>query len=460
MVEERELSGQQQLEKVKEQGQKTAKTSFDEFSNALEILDNFGGFDLVSGTVKGSEDMDAANEATKTNFLKTDAHAEERKRLKNRLKNLSALLSEKDNVGDMVEACQEVSAASKQLLNQNVKNALDATLRLETNYKAVAAFFQNANGDKPVRNVTIMNAPLEQLSDLDNPRFRKLISEEFEGKYNRLDLSNHYSLLSVPGYLGGKQEIDEWARVCHENKVMLVTDFQNTSSPQETMKLFESGKFTGADAYKANAMVTCNWLVARGADLEAGEKTPLYIPPSTALAGRMHANNMAQVSAGKKFGVLRSIKGCRFDVKANDLADLGDKGLVPMVYEYGQVQAFSSKTLFNGTNLGLQTYSVVRTFDWLTKSMMDYLNRMLFQNISSNMEMDIHKEIARFLDKCKREKNIIEKFGQITVKRDPKQKDRVFINVHITPFFPAKNFILKLDGKGGEDPEWDVSITE
>jgi phage tail sheath protein FI len=135
-------------------------------------------------------------------------------------------------------------------------------------------------------------------------------------------------------------------------------------------------------------------------------------------------------------------------------------GLVPMVYEFGQVQAFSPKTLFNGTNLGLQTYSVVRTFDWLSKSIMDYLNRMLFQNISKNMEMDIRKELSRFLDQCKREKNIIENFGKVDVERDPNQRDRVNLRVHITPYFPAKSFVIKLDGKGGENPDWKASMEE
>lgn len=53
-----------------------------------------------------------------------------------------------------------------------------------------------------------------------------------------------------------------------------------------------------------------------------------------------------------------------------------------MVNEYGKVMAFSAKTLFNGDNLGLQTYSVVRVFDYVTKVLMDFLNRRAFENFN------------------------------------------------------------------------------
>ncbi len=277
-------------------------------------------------------------------------------------------------------------------------------------------------------------------------------------KYDRLDLMNNYGLVVVPGSLGSKEIIDEWARRAHDTKAMLVTDFHNLSSADQVMKLFEKSKLTGAEAFRANVMMTCNWLVGRDAVAEAGEKDPLYVPPAGALAGLIYSTNIAQVAAGNKHGGLRGVKGCRFDIRATDLSNLADMGLVPMVFEFGKVQAFSSKTLFNGTNIGLQTYSVVRTFDWLTKGMMDYLNRMLFQNISVNMEMDVNKEISRFLDKCQREHKIIEKFGSVTVKRDPNQRDRMLVSANIMPFFPAKNFVLRLDGRGGEDPEWNASV--
>lgn len=428
--------------------------------DALRLLDPVGGFDLVSTTVDKAENLDPGEPVMKEIFLTEAESRAERRELKNRLRAWIDLLSGATNPGEMVEKSEAQAQATQHLLHANVKTALDASRKLEENYRSVAMFYKNAAGDKPVRNVSLVNAPLEQIKDLDNPVFFNAIADELRDKYDRLDLMNNYSLMVLPGYLGAKAVIDKWARLAHENKVMLVTDFRNLNSPEQVIKLFEAGKFTGAEDFRANVMMTCNWLVGRERAAEAGEEAPLYIPPSTALAGRMYANNLAQVTAGKKYGALYEVQGVKFDVRANVLEEMVSMGLVPMVYEFGQVQAFSPKTLFNGTNLGLQTYSVVRTFDWLTKSIMDYLNRMLFQNISKNMEMDIRKEISRFLDQCKREKRVIETFGKVDVQRDPNQLDRVVLNVHITPYFPAKSFIIKLDGKGGQSPDWDAQYAE
>jgi hypothetical protein len=230
---------------------------------------------------------------------------------------------------------------------------------------------------------------------------------------------------------------------------MMVTDFMDLENTNQVMRLFENAKMTGADDFRANVIMTCNWLAAREQYKEDGEENPLFLPPSAALAGKMYSGNMAQVSAGTH-GVLSGIPGVRFTVYANDMAKLGDMGLVPMAFEYGQVQAMAKSTLFNGNNLGMQTYSVVRTFDWLTKVLMDYLNRKVFTNISVNEEMAINKEISTFMDKCVREFKFLEKFGKVEIKRDATQRDKVHVYIHATPYFPAKNFVLRLDGKSGE----------
>lgn len=454
MAEKEELQQQGQAAKTRT-GERVEANAVEE---ALGILDEHGGFGLLATTVEDAENMDPDSAALKEIFLTETENKKARKRLKNRLKYWAELLQSQSNVGDMIEQSNTLAEQSGKLLNENLKKALDATQKLESNYRAVADYYRNAGGDKPIKNVTIVNASLEQAKNLDDPKVLNLVSEELTDKYDRLDLMNNYGLVVVPGTLGSKEVIDEWARRAHDTKAMLVTDFHNLNSADQVMKLFEKSKLTGAEAFRANVMMTANWLVGRDAVTEAGEKEPLYVPPSGALAGLIYSTNISQVAAGNKFGGLRGVKGCRFDIRATDLSNLADMGLVPMVYEFGKVQAFSSKTLFNGTNIGLQTYSVVRTFDWLTKGMMDYLNRMLFQNISVNMEMDINKEISRFLDKCQREYKFIEKFGAVTVKRDPNQKDRVFVSANIMPFFPAKNFVLRLDGRGGEDPEWNTAV--
>jgi hypothetical protein len=137
-------------------------------------------------------------------------------------------------------------------------------------------------------------------------------------------------------------------------------------------------------------------------------------------------------------------------------------GLVPMVDEYSQVMAFSGKTLFNGDNLGLQTYSVVRVFDHITKVLFDFLNRKAFENWTTRTEADLRSQIVKFLDGIKGPKKLIEKFKVLRIEQDPNQKDRVLLDIHVKPYFPAKSFVIQLHGRKGEDelPDWEAEYNQ
>ncbi|MBR5973544.1 MAG: type VI secretion system contractile sheath protein TssC, partial [Paludibacteraceae bacterium] len=114
-----------------------------------------------------------------------------------------------------------------------------------------------------------------------------------------------------------------------------------------------------------------------------------------------------------------------------------------------------AKTLFNGDNLGLQTYSVVRVFDYVTKVLFDFLNRRSFENWSGKTERDLRSQIVKFLDGIQGPSKLIEKSKIIRLEQDPNQKDRIYLDIHITPYFPAKSFVIKLDGtKGNDEAEW------
>ena len=119
---------------------------------------------------------------------------------------------------------------------------------------------------------------------------------------------------------------------------------------------------------------------------------------------------MSQVAAGKKYGALNEIDGVSFQLKKSEIAQLEKMGLIPMVNEYGKVMPFSAKTLFNGDNIGLQTYSVVRVFDYVTKVLIDFLNRRAFENFNVNTRMDIQRQIVKFLDSVTGPGKLIEKF--------------------------------------------------
>ncbi|MFD2726307.1 DUF5458 family protein [Hyunsoonleella rubra] len=425
-----------------------------------EKLAKFGGFDLLESCLEGVQNMNPDRKARKRIFLTEQAKKGERDTLKKVLEIWSSVLSSSDNIPEMVDASEKKSEEAAELLKKNLKKALDETSDLERSYRSMALFYKNSESDK-LKNISIMNAELEQLKDLDNTRFIDAVSEELKATYDRLDLRENYGLLVLPGYLGSNKVVEKWAKIAHENKAMLVTDFEHLDEPDDVMEMFEAANLTSGDKYKSNVIMACNWLVGRSKIDEVGEEDDVFVPPSSALAGKIYQTLMSQVTAGKKFGGINEIDGVKFDLKKSEIAHLEKMGLVPMVNEYGKVMAFSAKTLFNGDNLGLQTYSVVRVFDYVTKVLMDFLNRRAFENFNAKTRKELMGQIVKFLDSITGPDKLIEDFAIKRFEQDPKQKDRVFLDIHMKPYFPAKNFMIKMDGQKGDDgTEWDADYEQ
>jgi len=427
---------------------------------SIEALARYGGFELLESAIENVQNVNPERKARRNIFLSEANKAKERETLKKTLELWLNVLSDNETITDMVASSEDHKKASEALLTKNLAYAVDATKELEANYRTVALFYKNTEEDK-VKNVTIVNATLEQLKDLDNTRFIDAIHAELTDNYDRLDLRNNYSILVIPGYLGSNAVLEKWAKIAHSNKVMLVTDFQHLDEPDDVMEMFDEANHTGGDVYRSNVLMTCNWLVGRGRFEELQEADDLFVPPSAAVAGKIYKTLMSQVAAGKKFGGINEVEGVKFDLKKSEIANLESLGLIPMVNEYGKVMAFSAKTLFNGDNIGLQTYSVVRVFDYVTKVLMDFLNRRAFENYSSVTRKEIMGQIVRFLDSITGPYKLIEKFEIKRFEQDAIQKDKIHLDIHMTPYFPAKNFLIKMDGQKGDDGnEWDVEYAQ
>lgn len=418
----------------------------------LNALVKFGGFDLLGTVVEGIQNVNPDSKARRKIFLTESQFAEERKQLASKLQLWIDTISSSEDVTEIIRSCEEKSEATEQLYRKNLKNALDSTADLERSYRSVALFYKNTESDK-LKNVNIMNASMEQLSDLDNTTFIDAVEQEFKDCYDRLDLRENYGILSIPGYLGSNKVVEKWAKFCHKNKVTMVTDFQHLDSPDDVMALFQNANLAGGDVYKSNVVMSANWLVGRPKSVECGEEDHLYVPPAGALAGKIYNTLMSQVTAGKKHGSLNEVDAVAFDLRKSEIAAMEKMGLVPMVNEYGKVMAFSAKTLFNGDNIGLQTYSVVRVFDYISKVLMDFLNRRAFENFNAKTQREIRAQIVKFLDGVCGPGKLIEKFKILRFEQDPVQKDRIYLDIHMTPYFPAKNYVFKLDGQKGDDPD-------
>ncbi|HEX5150742.1 MAG TPA: type VI secretion system contractile sheath protein TssC [Parafilimonas sp.] len=427
---------------------------------SLNTLVRSGGFDFLEAVVDGADNMNPVRKAKRNIFLTDVAKKPQRAELKKKMQMWIDLLTENNSVSDMVDKSVGKAETAEKLLKGNLKKVLDASHDLESSYRSVHLFYKNTESSK-LKNVVLMNASMEQLTDLDEPRFIEYVSEELKNKYDRLDLRQNYSMLVIPGYLKSATVVDKWGKIAYNNKVMLITDFENIETPDDVLDMFTDANLTGGDPHKANIMMTCNYIVGRGKKSEVGEEEDIYVPGSAALAGKMYCTKLSQPVAGKTYGSIDEVDTVRFDQKKAEISELENVGLVPLVGEWGKVMPFSAKTLFTGDNLGMQTYSVVRVFDFIAKVLSDFLNRRAFELWNVKMEKNLRSQIVKFLDGIQGPDKLIEKFQIIRFERDENQKDHIFLDIHITPFFPAKSFLVKLDGyKGDDGEEWKAQFKQ
>ncbi|KQR94373.1 hypothetical protein ASG01_00345 [Chryseobacterium sp. Leaf180] len=450
------MDNKQQAQQNQQSGQQQDRRQ----GAALDDLNKVGGFNFIETVVDGIANMNPTRKARKEIFLNDSNKQSERKDLAQKLNLWISLLENNETADEMAETCKTKAISAENNLKVNLKNALSEIRQLETSYRTMSQFFKNTELDK-VDNVSIVNASLEQMKDLDNPLFIDAIADEFKQNYDRLDLRDNYSILAIPGYLGSNKVVEKWAKICNENKVMLVTDFANLDKPDDVVDLFHSANLTGGELHRSNVIMTTNWLVGRGRAEEVGEEENVDLPPSTSMAGKIYKTLMSQVAAGKKHGNINEVDAVKFDLKKSEISQLEKMGLVPMVNEYGKIMAFSAKTLFTGDNIGLQTYSVVRVFDYVTKVLLDFLNRRAFENWNPRNEDDLRRQIVTFLDGIKGPDKLIEKFKIVRFEQDKLNKDRVWLDIRMTPYFPTKSFVIKLDGHKGDDGnEWDAEYQQ
>lgn len=427
--------------------------------SSISGLDKFGGFQLLKGLIKGVENMDPRRKAVKNIFLSDSAYTDSRKRLANELALWIEILERGGDPMDIIDSCKAECEKAEENLKNNLFAIHDEVKNLEVAYRALDSFFANA-GQGKVDCITLMNINKEELGDNDSEDTRA-IRDELEQYYDRLSLKNNYSMLVMPGYLGDADTVRMWAKTAYKNKVLMVTDFKDSMNFEMLKDELDDANLQGQDAYLANAIMTCNYILGRKKSEIANEDDDLYIPASAALAGKMSNTDetvIAQGIAGKKHGTLGSVKGTRMDLRKSEIASLIDLGIIPMVEEDGRTMAFSNRSLYNGATLGLQEYPIVRVFDWIGKVFQNFFNDEAFTTWNATVKADLKEAIHNFLSDYKGPGKLIENYNLKSIEQDPKTKD-INIQVEMKPFFAAKNFLIELTGHNGTaGVDWDQNV--
>ncbi len=426
---------------------------------SINGLDKFGGFQLLKGLIKGVENMDPRRKAVKNIFLSDAAYADARKRLTNELSLWIDILDRGGDPMEIIESCKTECEKAEENLKNNLFNIHDEIKNLEVTYRALDSFFANA-GQGKIDCITLMNVNKEELGDNDSED-TLAIRDELEQYYDRLSLKKNYSMLVVPGYLGDADTVRMWAQTAYRNKVIMITDFKDSMNFEMLKDELDDANLQGQDAYLANIIMTCNYILGRKKSEIANEDDDLYIPASAALAGKMSNTEeivIAQGAAGKKYGTLGNVKGARMDLRKSEIASLIDQGVIPMVEEEGRTMAFSNRSLYNGATLGLQEYPIVRVFDWIGKVFQNFFNDEAFTNWNPQVKSELQQAVHDFLSDYKGPGKLIENYSLKGINQDPKTKD-INIQVELKPFFAAKNFLIELTGHNGTaGVDWDQNI--
>ena len=410
-------------------------------------LESYGGFYALKGFIPDAADMNPAKKAAKNIFLSEQRFKEKRERLMNELNGWLEILSQdKTTASEYANACKENEIKYKKILNQGITDALEATHELETSYRALDAFFKNAGTDK-VTNLKIINVKKEDIDDADSG-FSQTVDTLLKNAFDRLSLKDSYSLLVIPGYVfKDKPTMLKWAAIAFKYKVLLVTDHANERTFDDMKE--NTSSYKDSDQVLQNLVVTANWIVGRESEklsfIEQDE-VAFFVPPSGALAGKLYddTNNMAQGAGGKKYGTLTDVKGVKLDMLKSEIAALWDNQVVPIVFSEGRVMAFNNTNLYNGDNDAMKEYPIVRVFDWIKKVLMNYVHEVALENWDPyNSPDNLKSKIQDFLNTYQGHGKLFHKYNIKEPKQDPITK-RITVDVDITPYFAAKNFIIKL----------------
>ena len=415
-----------------------------------KLLSAFGGFNAVRGFMPDADNMNPARKAAKQVFLSDKRFKDKREGLIKEISRWIELLDDAsiDSATGYADACKKDEEKYTNVLKQGITDALYATQNLERSYRELDSFFKTCGTDK-VKNLRVINVVKEDIADADSG-FYEEVENLLRNGFDRLSLKDAYSLVCVPGAVfTDKVDLLRWAKLAFKYKVMLLTDHADEYSFDDLDLQANTEGYRDSDQELMNVVMCANWIVGREAEKMSSDEEDakaFYIAPSAALCGKLYDEtaNMAQGAGGKKYGTLDGVKGVKSDLLKSEIAALMDNQVIPMVYSEGRVMAFNNATLYNGDLDAMKEYPIVRVFDWVKKVLMNFVHEVALENWDPyNSPKNLKAKIQEFLNQYKGYGNLFQNYEIGEPRMDPVTK-RVTCDITLTPFYAAKNFIIKV----------------
>ncbi len=465
--EEKEMQPQQQKEaEAKPAAEAGEKMSDDEFAELLS--EQFAKFDDLAkilpsfktadgDLVRGVEWLDPKKDFQRKEFLTKKDFAKQRKLLAERLKIWVEALSAGGDPDDIRKDLNEKMTKLEKNLDKNMRRVLRSSRELETVYRGIDKFFANAQQEPDEKvNAWFSNVSADELMDPDDKEKFEELGKAISDLYREWSIKECFSMAVVPGWLGSVENIDTLARqVGFANKVHVISDLPDFDKFEEVMDMLEDPAYAslaGIDDYKQYMSIFANYVMAREANqYEEGE---MWIPPSSVIAGKMYQGDttagMQQPSAGFKYGKIAEAKYLKFRANQPDASKINEKGVNTMVNFEGAVVAMGSSTL--STKETFNIYSIRRTYDYVYKTLRNYLNKQTFSVIDQKFIDTLRKDIDKFMKAISGGDNILEDYKiEIFADEEMRKRQEVDIKVALNPKYPARTFNIEFSAWNEDD---------
>ncbi len=421
--------------------------SFGDFSKLATLLPSFKTAD--GDLVRGIEWLDPKKDFQRKEFLTKKDFATQRKLLRERLKVWVDNLSRSDDIDEIRKSLNEQATKLEANLEKNMKKVHQASRELEATYRAIDKFFANAQQEPDEKvNAWFANISAEELTDPDDREKFEELTKAVSDLYREWSIKDCFSMAVIPGYLGSVENIDTVARQLGlPNKIHIMTDLPNFEKFEEVMDMLEDPAYAnlpGIDTYKQYVSVFANYILARSANQYEDED--MWIPPSAAVAGKMYQGDvtvgMQQPMAGFKHGKIADAKYLRFKANQPDASKINEKGVNPMVNFEGAVVAMGASTLY--TKETFNVYSIRRTYDYVYKTLRNYLNKQTFSVIDQKFIDTMRRDIDKFMKAITGGDNILQDYKvEIFADEEMRKRQEIDIKVSLNPKYPARTFNIE-----------------
>jgi hypothetical protein len=421
--------------------------TFGDFKKLAALLPSFKTAD--GDLVRGVEWLDPKKSFQRKEFLTKKDFASQRKLLAQRLEGWVEFLGKSENLDEIRKNLTEESTKLEANLEKNMKKVHRASREIESTYRAIDKFFANAQQEPDEKvNAYFVNASAEELSNPDDKEKFEQVAKAIADLYREWSIKDCFAMCVVPGYLGSVANIDSFSRQLGlPNKVHVMTDLPDFESVDEVMDMLDDPSFAGLagiDDYKQYVSLFSNYILARGQNQYENED--MWIPPSAAVAGKMYQGDttvgMQQPMAGFKHGKIADAEYLRFKANQPDASKINEKGVNPLVNFEGSAVAMGAATLF--TKETFNVYSIRRTYDYVYKTLRNYLNKQTFSVIDQKFIDSMRRDIDKFMKAISGGDNILQDYKvEIFADEEMRKRQEIDIKVSLNPKYPARTFNIE-----------------